>query len=71
MTAGADAAGAAVKFPKAEGPGDRGEFRHRQGNQRSPSGARGDVVVDYVFGCEDADAVVQEFESFGVRAYAH
>jgi glucose 1-dehydrogenase len=33
--------------------------------------AGADVVVNYVAGREDADEVVKEIESFGVRAYAH
>ncbi|MFI6448558.1 SDR family oxidoreductase [Kitasatospora sp. NPDC050543] len=33
--------------------------------------AGADVVVNYVFGREDAEAVVKEIEGFGVRAYAH
>ena len=33
--------------------------------------AGADVVVNYVFGPEAADEVVQEIQGFGVRAYAH
>ncbi|MER5777065.1 SDR family oxidoreductase [Streptomyces sp. NPDC002039] len=33
--------------------------------------AGADVVVNYVFGPEEAEEVVEEIKSFGVRAYAH